>query len=112
MLLRLDDRRDYYTRDLAQAGWPGRSDNGPFARLHLRHVGFRFRARPSSPGHARRDAMARYERLSPLDRTFLDLEYPEAHMHVAGVTIFDAQPLRTAGGGIDIEKSRKYVGSR
>ncbi len=56
--------------------------------------------------------MARYERLSPLDRTFLDLEYPEAHMHVAGVTIFDAHPIRTAGGGIDIEKIRKYVASR
>jgi WS/DGAT/MGAT family acyltransferase len=56
--------------------------------------------------------MARYERLSPLDRTFLDLEYPEAHMHVAGVTIFDANPLRTAGGGIDIDKIRRYVASR
>ena len=56
--------------------------------------------------------MAKYERLSPLDRTFLDLEYPEAHMHVAGVTIFDAHPLRTADGGIDIEKIRKYVASR
>ena len=56
--------------------------------------------------------MAKYERLSPLDRTFLDLEYPEAHMHVAGVTIFDARPVRTAEGGVDIEKIRKYVASR
>jgi diacylglycerol O-acyltransferase / wax synthase len=56
--------------------------------------------------------MARYERLSPLDRTFLDLEYPETHMHVAGVMIFDASPLRTSGGGIDIGKIRKYVASR
>src|SRR5208282_80980 len=61
---------------------------------------------------ARRDAMAKYERLSPLDRTFLDLEYPETHMHVAGVTIFDAIPLRTLDGGIDIEKIRRYVASR
>ena len=53
--------------------------------------------------------MAKYERLSPLDRTFLDLEYPETHMHVAGVTIFEAGPLRTADGGIDIEKIRRYV---
>jgi diacylglycerol O-acyltransferase / wax synthase len=56
--------------------------------------------------------MAKYERLSPLDRTFLDLEYPEAHMHVAAVTIFDAKPVRTPGSGIDIEKIRKYVASR
>ncbi len=56
--------------------------------------------------------MAKYERLSPLDRTFLDLEYPEAHMHVAGVMVFDAGALRTAAGGIDIEKIRKYIASR
>ncbi|HEY9158270.1 wax ester/triacylglycerol synthase family O-acyltransferase [Candidatus Binatus sp.] len=56
--------------------------------------------------------MAKHERLSALDRTFLDLEYPETHMHVAGVMVFDAGPLRTAGGGIDIEKIRKYVASR
>lgn len=56
--------------------------------------------------------MAKHERLSALDRTFLDLEYPETHMHVAGVTIFDASPLRTPDGGIDIEKIRKFVLSR
>ncbi len=56
--------------------------------------------------------MAKHERLSALDRTFLDLEYPETHMHVAGVMVFDAGPLRTPGGGIDIEKIRKYVASR
>src|SRR5580704_12669246 len=61
---------------------------------------------------AKRRPMAKYERLSPLDRTFLDLEYPETHMHVAGVTIFEAGPLRTADGGIDIEKIRLYVASR
>jgi hypothetical protein len=51
--------------------------------------------------------MAKYERLSPLDRTFLDLEYPEAHMHVAGMMIFDANPLRNPDGGVDIEKIPK-----
>jgi diacylglycerol O-acyltransferase / wax synthase len=56
--------------------------------------------------------MAGYERLSTLDRTFLDLEYPETHMHVAGVMIFEAQPLRTAAGGIDIDTIRRYVESR
>jgi hypothetical protein len=58
------------------------------------------------------DAMAKYERLSPVDRTFLDLEYPEAHMHVAGVMVFDASPLRTRDDGIDIGKIRKYIASR
>ena len=56
--------------------------------------------------------MAIHDRLSALDRTFLDLEYPETHMHVAGVMLFDAGPLRTPGGGIDVEKIRKYVASR
>ncbi len=56
--------------------------------------------------------MANYERLSSLDRTFLDLEYPEAHMHVAGVTVFEAGPLRTPDHEIDIEKIRKYIASR
>ncbi len=56
--------------------------------------------------------MANYERLSILDRTFLDLESPETHMHVAGVMIFDAAPLTSSGGGIDIERIRRYVGSQ
>jgi diacylglycerol O-acyltransferase / wax synthase len=57
-------------------------------------------------------AMATYERLSSLDRTFLDLEYPETHMHVAGVMIFEQEPLAAPGGGIDIGAIRRYVASR
>ncbi len=56
--------------------------------------------------------MANYERLSILDRTFLDLESPETHMHVAGVMIFDAAPLTTSAGGIDIDRIRRYAASR
>jgi diacylglycerol O-acyltransferase / wax synthase len=56
--------------------------------------------------------MAKYERLSALDRTFLDLEYPETHMHVAGVATFEAAPLATAAGGIDIDRIRQYAASR
>ncbi|HYA34041.1 MAG TPA: wax ester/triacylglycerol synthase family O-acyltransferase [Candidatus Binataceae bacterium] len=56
--------------------------------------------------------MAYYERLSPLDRTFLDLEYPNTHMHVAGVMTFEAAPMRNLHGGIDIERLRRYVSSR
>ncbi|MFZ0889544.1 MAG: wax ester/triacylglycerol synthase family O-acyltransferase [Candidatus Binataceae bacterium] len=52
--------------------------------------------------------MAKYERLSTLDRTFLDLEYPETHMHVGGVMLFDAKPLKTSAGGIDIDRIRNY----
>ena len=37
------------------------------------------------PGH--------YERLSFLDNSFLALESRTAHMHVAGVAIFEAGPL-------------------
>jgi WS/DGAT/MGAT family acyltransferase len=33
-------------------------------------------------------------------------------MHVAGVMLFDAAPLRTPGGGIDVQKIRRYVASR
>ena len=51
--------------------------------------------------------MANYERLSILDRTFLDLESPETHMHVGGVMIFDAAPLPLRRGGIDIERIRR-----
>ncbi|HYL57515.1 MAG TPA: wax ester/triacylglycerol synthase family O-acyltransferase [Candidatus Acidoferrales bacterium] len=56
--------------------------------------------------------MAKYERLSPLDRTFLDLEYSDTHMHVAGVMLFEAAGLRNAAGGIDIDRIRRYVESR
>jgi WS/DGAT/MGAT family acyltransferase len=56
--------------------------------------------------------MAKYERLSPLDRTFLDLEYSETHMHVAAVMVFEAGGLRNAAGGIDIDRIRRYVASR
>ena len=33
-------------------------------------------------------------------------------MHVAGTATFEAGPLRTAAGGIDIDKIRSYVASR
>jgi WS/DGAT/MGAT family acyltransferase len=54
----------------------------------------------------------RYQRLSPQDATFLDLESPSQHMHIAATIVFRSGPLRTAGGGIDIERIRGYIGSR
>ena len=53
-----------------------------------------------------------YERLSFLDGSFLALESPTTHMHVAGVAIFEAGPLSTADGGIDIDKIRTFIESK
>ena len=53
-----------------------------------------------------------YDRLSALDRTFLDLEGANTHMHVAGCFLFETGPLATPSGGVDIDKMRDYVASR
>jgi WS/DGAT/MGAT family acyltransferase len=56
--------------------------------------------------------MARYQRLSVLDRFFIDMESHNTHMHVAATMLFEAEPLRRADGGIDIVKIRDYIASR
>jgi WS/DGAT/MGAT family acyltransferase len=56
--------------------------------------------------------MAGYDRLTALDRVFLDIEGPSTHMHVAGVFLFEAGPLRREEGGLDIDRVRDYVASR
>ena len=53
-----------------------------------------------------------YEPLSYLDSSFLALETRTTHMHVAAVAIFEAEPLRDAGGGIDIERLKDHVRSK
>ena len=53
-----------------------------------------------------------YDRLSFLDNSFLIMETPTSPMHVAGIATFEAGPLRTADGGIDVDKIRAYVASR
>src|SRR3954471_10701072 len=53
-----------------------------------------------------------FDRLSPLDRSFLIYETPVAHMHVAGNYIFEADPLRRPDGGLDISSIRAYVERR
>ena len=53
-----------------------------------------------------------YERLSSLDTSFLALETPDLHMHVAAVGIFEAGPLRRADGGIDIDRIRAFIESK
>jgi WS/DGAT/MGAT family acyltransferase len=53
-----------------------------------------------------------YEPLSYLDASFLALETKTSHMHVAGVALFDAAPLKGEDGGIDIARIRSHVESK
>lgn len=53
-----------------------------------------------------------YEPLSYLDASFLALESPTSHMHVAGVAIFDSAPLKADTGGIDIDSIRAHIRSK
>jgi WS/DGAT/MGAT family acyltransferase len=53
-----------------------------------------------------------YERLSAQDSSFLLFETPTTHMHLGGTTIFEVGPLATPAGGVDIDRIRRYVGSR
>ena len=55
---------------------------------------------------------AHYERLSALDASFLELEDENIHMHVAATLVFDAGPLRTPQGGLDMERIRDYLAAR
>jgi WS/DGAT/MGAT family acyltransferase len=53
--------------------------------------------------------MARYnyERLSAQDNSFLLLETHNLPMHVSSVLLFDAGPLRTPEGGVDVDAIRR-----
>ena len=53
-----------------------------------------------------------YERLTGLDASMLALEDHDAHMHIGGVSLFDAGPLWKPEGGIDIDAIREFVLSR
>jgi WS/DGAT/MGAT family acyltransferase len=53
-----------------------------------------------------------YEPLTYLDASFLALETRNTHMHVAGVALFDAAPLKADDGGIDIGRIRHHVESK
>lgn len=56
--------------------------------------------------------MTNYSRLSALDRSFLDIENRNTHMHIGATCVFDLAPLRNDAGGLDIERVRAYVESR
>ncbi len=53
-----------------------------------------------------------YDRLTFLDTSFLLMEADNSPMHVAGAATFEVGPLKTAEGGIDIDRIRDYVVSR
>lgn len=53
-----------------------------------------------------------YERLSTLDNSFLALETPSIHMHVAGLAVFEAGSLRTPEGGIDVASIGAHIASK
>jgi WS/DGAT/MGAT family acyltransferase len=50
-----------------------------------------------------------YTRLSALDAAFLEIETPNAHMHVGAVTIFDAAPLRDENGKLDVVRIERLI---
>jgi diacylglycerol O-acyltransferase len=45
-----------------------------------------------------------YDRLSVQDNSFLVMETASSHMHVSSTLIYEAGPLRTPDGGIDIDQ--------
>ena len=51
-------------------------------------------------------ARTHYDRLSAMDNAFLVMETTTTPMHVAAIEIFEAGPLRTPDGGIDIARIR------
>jgi diacylglycerol O-acyltransferase len=53
-----------------------------------------------------------YEPLSYLDASFLALETRTSHMHVTGVALFDAAPLKSDDGGIDIGRIKAHIQSK
>ncbi len=53
-----------------------------------------------------------FERLNTQDMSFLEFEDRNTPMHVAALTLFEAGPLRTADGGIDVQRIAKYVEAR
>ncbi|RIL06453.1 MAG: wax ester/triacylglycerol synthase family O-acyltransferase [Proteobacteria bacterium] len=56
--------------------------------------------------------MSRYQRLSVLDRTFLDFESDAYPQHVGATLIFEVGPLRNEAGGIDADRIRDHIAAR
>jgi hypothetical protein len=56
--------------------------------------------------------VSRYQRLSVLDRTFLDFESDAYPQHVGATLIFEVGPLRNEADGVDADRVRQLVASR
>ncbi len=52
-----------------------------------------------------------YEPLSAQDHSFLVMETPSLHMHVASTQIFELGPLATEEGGVDFARIKRFIGS-
>ena len=50
-----------------------------------------------------------FERLSPMDLSFLAGEDGRAHMHIGSVGLYEAEPLRCASGGVDYERILEFI---
>src|SRR5581483_3173604 len=53
-----------------------------------------------------------YEPFATQDSAFLFFETPHTHMHLGGTAIFEAGPLATSEGGIDVDRIRARIVSR
>src|SRR5689334_19459358 len=49
------------------------------------------------------------ERLSALDQSFLALEDAHTHMHIGAVAVFEAGPLKSKSGGVDIDRIARLM---
>src|SRR5262245_30588215 len=56
--------------------------------------------------------MTKYDRLTPLDATFLHTDQPEFPLHVAALSIFEGAPFFDARGPFRIAEVRELVLSR
>lgn len=53
-----------------------------------------------------------FDRLSVVDYSFLAIESPTTHQHIAAVLVLEAAPLSRFDGGIDVDLIRIYIESR
>src|SRR6185295_15192567 len=53
-----------------------------------------------------------YDRLSVVDTSFLAIEGPTSHQHVAAVMLFEGGPAVRPDGGLQIELIREHIASR
>lgn len=56
--------------------------------------------------------MNNHDPIDPERRMMLELDDGHVHMHVTAALLFDAEPLRTPGGGIDIDAIRRRIATR